>query len=103
MILEGTRWRVKLDSVEAPQCADNSNTTMDVYSVMGVLCAALAQTEGERAAGVNGNEIDRVRIDKPVCQKSRQTEWRFIAVLEESFVMRHFLIDSLGVKPICVR
>ena len=99
MILAGTQWRVKLDSVEALQCADNSNTTMDMYSVMGVF----AQTEGERAAGVNGNEIDRVRIDKPVCQKSRQTEWRFIAILEESFVMRHFLIDSLGVKPICIR
>ena len=98
MILAGTQWKVKLDSVEALQCADNSNTTMDMYSVMGVLCTAFAQTEGERAAGVNGNEID-----KPVCQKSRQTEWRFIAVLEESFVMRHFLIDSLGVKPICIR
>lgn len=103
MILEGTQWRVKLDSVEALQCVDNSNTTIDMYSVMGVLCTAFAQTEGERAAGVNGNEIGRVWIDKPVCQKSRQTEWRFIAVLEESFVMRHFLIDSLGVKPICIR
>lgn len=76
---------------------------MDVYSVMGVLCAAFVQTEGERAVGVNGNAIGGVRIDKPVLQKSRQTEWRFIAVLEESFVMRHFVIDSLGVKPITVR
>ena len=74
MILAGTRWRVKLDSMEAVLCVGNSNITMDVYSVMGVLCVVFAQTGGERAVGVNGNEIGGVRIDKPVCQKSRQTE-----------------------------